>query len=417
MTQLQASPALCMLAQTLQNTGLSPLQAWQEWLYLYSLKTTQTALWDTWQQIAEPEIALQQYRQAFPELAKTVELSGIFQQQQTALNTAEQWRILCDSMQHGHFFMQSIPQLLEQLHSHCPEQAQGLPRPVPDVLVSVLIALLQPQPGEEILQIGHNCAEFSVALRDYFDMLQQDLPELPLANLYSASSATEQERSLIAASHQLSSTSMPYQALDYDVLQTASVDVLFANGFNNLDEQADILSQLALLDDAWRFLKPGGRAVLLLEDQVLSSPEGRQIRADLLANCQLHTLLRLPNGLFYGDSQAAHLLFISAGQPTEEIWCYDMRSQSPWFDPLHQPLSADYLRPFEQAYTDELHKRCDQGEQGLFRCFTRRQLAQQQWDLDILWLDDEWQTPLNAWDQAFADTLHDLQALEQLFAS
>ncbi|MGE0600871.1 MAG: N-6 DNA methylase [Dehalococcoidia bacterium] len=158
--------------------------------------------------------------------------------------------------------------------------------------------------------------------------------------------------------------------------------------------------QFCFLQHVYRGLKPGGRAAIVLPDNVLfESGVGKQIRADLMDKCNLHTILRLPTGIFYAQGVKTNVLFFSKGQAdrgnTKEVWVYDLRANMPQFGKRTQ-LGRDHFKEFETAFGDDklgspasLAKRIDEGESGRFRRFTRDDIAARGDSLDISWLRDE----------------------------
>ena len=156
--------------------------------------------------------------------------------------------------------------------------------------------------------------------------------------------------------------------------------------------------QLAFLQHIYRFLKPGGRAAVVLPDNVLfEDGVGADVRRDMMDKCNLHTILRLPTGIFYAQGVKTNVLFFTRGEGakdkgnTQKIWFFDMRANMPSFG-KRTPLTHEHFVDFEKAYgTDSLgkSKRKDQGEEGRFRCFTREQIAARGDNLDISWLRDE----------------------------
>jgi type I restriction enzyme M protein len=94
--------------------------------------------------------------------------------------------------------------------------------------------------------------------------------------------------------------------------------------------------QFCFLQHIYRGLKPGGRAAVVLPDNVLFEGNvGRQIRADLMDKCSLHTILRLPTGIFYAQGVKTNVLFFTRGETdkgqTKEVWVYDLRANMPQF--------------------------------------------------------------------------------------
>lgn len=172
--------------------------------------------------------------------------------------------------------------------------------------------------------------------------------------------------------------------------------------------------QLAFLQHIYRWLKPGGRAAVVLPDNVLfEAGVGTEIRRDLMNKCTLHTILRLPTGIFYAQGVKTNVLFFTKGTPkkpsqdedcTQQVWVYDLRSNMPSFG-KRTPFSESYLRPFEKVFgkkSDGTSKRTEgewsfvpedtaqTPETSRWRVFTRAWIRDQKNDsLDISWLKDE----------------------------
>lgn len=170
--------------------------------------------------------------------------------------------------------------------------------------------------------------------------------------------------------------------------------------------------QFAFLQHIYRGLKPGGRAAVVLPDNVLfESNVGTDIRRDLMDKCNLHTILRLPSGIFYAQGVKTNVLFFTRGDTdknnTKEVWIYDMRANMPQFG-KRTPFSRDYFRTpanapteiprdkFEDVFGDDpqggpetLARRVDTGETSRWRKFTREQIAARGDNLDISWLKDD----------------------------
>ena len=158
--------------------------------------------------------------------------------------------------------------------------------------------------------------------------------------------------------------------------------------------------QFCFLQHIYQGLKPGGRAAVVLPDNVLfNGNAGKQIRSDLMNKCNLHTILRLPTGIFYAQGVKTNVLFFTRGKKdkgnTQEVWVYDLRSNMSQFGKRTQ-LTRKHFAEFEVAFGDDplgssasLAKRLDTGEQGRFRRFTRDSIAQRSDNLDISWLQDE----------------------------
>ena len=86
-------------------------------------------------------------------------------------------------------------------------------------------------------------------------------------------------------------------------------------------------NQLNFLQHIMLLLKVGGRAAVVLPDNVLfEGGAGETVRKKLLADYDLHTILRLPTGIFYAQGVRANVLFFSRGGKTSETWVYDYRT-------------------------------------------------------------------------------------------
>lgn len=157
--------------------------------------------------------------------------------------------------------------------------------------------------------------------------------------------------------------------------------------------------QLAFLQHIYRYLQPNGRAAVVLPDNVLfEANTGADIRRDLMEKCNLHTILRLPTGIFYAQGVKTNVLFFTKGEKekgnTKGVWVYDLRANTPMFG-KRTPLTREFFKEFEKSYgkkADGSSKRTDQGNEGRFRFFTREEIAARGDSLDISWLKDDSET-------------------------
>jgi type I restriction enzyme M protein len=119
---------------------------------------------------------------------------------------------------------------------------------------------------------------------------------------------------------------------------------------------------------------------------------GETVRRKLLHECDVHTLLRLPTGVFYAQGVKANVLFFDrkpASEPpwTEKLWIYDLRTNK-HFTLKTNPLKYDDLKDFVQCYNTE--NRHDRKETDHFKPFSYADLMQRdKANLDIFWLKDE----------------------------
>ncbi len=155
--------------------------------------------------------------------------------------------------------------------------------------------------------------------------------------------------------------------------------------------------QLAFLQHIVRHLKDGGRAAVVLPDNVLfEAGVGADVRRDLMDKCNLHTILRLPTGIFYAQGVKTNVLFFqkvsaAATGSTKAVWVYDLRANMPKFG-KRTPLTRGHFSAFEAAFGDDANggsARTDEGESGRFRCFSREAVKARGDSLDISWLKDD----------------------------
>lgn len=132
--------------------------------------------------------------------------------------------------------------------------------------------------------------------------------------------------------------------------------------------------QLAFMQHIYTNLKPGGRAAVVIPDNVLfESGAGTRIRQDLMDKCNLHTILRLPTGIFYAQGVKTNVLFFQKGTPenpnqdkgcTKETWVFDMRTNMNSFG-KRTPLTEKHFDAFIEAYGDDKNGQSERTE-GVF---------------------------------------------------
>ena len=121
-------------------------------------------------------------------------------------------------------------------------------------------------------------------------------------------------------------------------------------------------------------LEPGGRAAVVIPDNVLfEGGRGAEIRTDLMHKCNLHTILRLPTGIFYAAGVKTNVLFFQKGTPenphqdkdcTTNTWVYDLRTNMQTFG-KRSPFTHKYLESFEAVYGDDANGQAER-EEGVY---------------------------------------------------
>jgi type I restriction enzyme M protein len=158
--------------------------------------------------------------------------------------------------------------------------------------------------------------------------------------------------------------------------------------------------QLNFLQHIVSCLKTNGRAAVVLPDNVLfEGGAGEKIRRKLLTTCDLHTILRLPTGIFYAQGVKANVLFFdrkpAAEAPwTKQVWFYDLRTGSN-FTPKQNPLRRAHLDEFMACYraadrTARTPTWSEQNPKGRWRAYAYPDLAaRDKCNLDVTWLAEE----------------------------
>ena len=167
--------------------------------------------------------------------------------------------------------------------------------------------------------------------------------------------------------------------------------------------------QFCFLQHIYRGLKPGGRAAVVLPDNVLFEANiGADIRRDLMDKCNLHTILRLPTGIFYAQGVKTNVLFFTRGETdkgnTQEVWVYDLRANMPQYG-KRTVLTRAHFAEFEDFFgtdpqgdnSQHRHSReSGNPETARFHSYSREQIAARGDSLDISWLKDDSDTSNDA---------------------
>lgn len=282
------------------------------------------------------------------------------------------------------------------------------PRP----LIECMVRLMDPKPGEMVQDPALGTGGFLIMASRYIREKTDDLFDLPVEMQEFQRNRAFYGMELVPDTHRLALMNAMLHNLESpwlmgDTLSPAGsglpkADLILTNppfgvkmggGKPTRDDFTFDTSnkQLAFLQHIYRGIKPGGRAAVVLPDNVLFEDKmGKKIRQDLMDKCNVHTILRLPTGIFYAQGVKTNVLFFDRGfkekDNTKEIWIYDMRTNMPSFG-KRTPLTHEHFMDFEKEYIRDERK--DQGEEGRFRCFTREIIFKRDDNLDITWLRDD----------------------------
>ena len=289
----------------------------------------------------------------------------------------------------------------------------------PRVLIDVMTKLVKPQPGERCNDPACGTFGFMISASQYvrsqtddFFGLDADTAKFEREEAFTGCELVHDTHRLalmnamlhdiegkITLGDTLSNAGMGMK--DYDVVLTNPPFGTKKGGERATRDDFTFLTsnkQLNFLQHIYRSLKANGkaRAAVVLPDNVLfADGDGERIRLDLMDKCNLHTILRLPTGIFYAQGVKTNVLFFTRGKTdkhnTKEVWIYDLRNDMPSFGKTN-PLKSEHFDDFVKCYADgDLSKRketySEENPNGRWRKFTIEDiLARDKTSLDITWM-------------------------------
>ena len=151
-------------------------------------------------------------------------------------------------------------------------------------------------------------------------------------------------------------------------------------------------NQVNFLQHIMSIVKTGGRVGVVLPDSVLTdSGATAKVREKLMKDYNLHTILRLPTGIFYANGVKTNVLFFDKGEPTKDIWVYDYRTGIK-HTMATKPMTRADLDEFVDCYCaghiedrKETYSK-DDNPNGRWRCFTEEEVKKAD-NLDFKWID------------------------------
>ena len=153
-------------------------------------------------------------------------------------------------------------------------------------------------------------------------------------------------------------------------------------------------NQVNFLQHIMSIVKTGGRVGVVLPDSVLADMGASyRVRKKLLSEYNLHTILRLPTGIFYAQGVKANVLFFEKGQSTKEIWIYDYRSGIK-HTLVQKPLKRSNLNEFVELYKaghiqDRKETYSQDNLNGRWRKYSIDEIKANNYRLDLLWYVEE----------------------------
>jgi type I restriction enzyme M protein len=193
----------------------------------------------------------------------------------------------------------------------------------------------------------------------------------------------------------------------YEVPDRRRYDIVLTNppfgtkGANQVPEREDFVistsnKQLNLIQHVMTILKPGGRAAVVVPDNCLFADQAGDVFKVLTEDCELHTVLRLPNGTFspYSPGTKTNVIFFTKGYPTENVWIYDARTNVPRITKKDRPLTPEHFAEFESCFGPDPNGRSKRdaadSKENRWRFFHISEIKERDFKIDSLkWLKDE----------------------------
>lgn len=281
----------------------------------------------------------------------------------------------------------------------------------PRSLIQAMVDVTRPQIGETVLDPACGTGGFLLAAYDYMKAQSADREKQDFLKNKSLHGVDNTALVVTLASmnlylHGIGTDRSPIECRDSLEKEPDELyDVILANppfgtrpaGSVEID-RSDFYgetknNQLNFLQHMMQSLKNGGRAAVVIPDNVLfESGTGEIIRKRLLSDFNLHTVLRLPTGIFYAPGVKANVLFFTKGTPTKDVWFYDYRT-----DIKHtlatNPMQRHHLDDFVACYSaDNINARketfdTEENPNGRWRKYGVDELLKRdKTSLDITWI-------------------------------
>ena len=241
----------------------------------------------------------------------------------------------------------------------------------PRSLISAMVDVTRPQIGETVCDPACGTGGFLLAAYDYMkgqssDKEKRDFLREKALHGYDNTALVVTLASMNLYLHGIGTDRSPILCQDsLEKSPSVLVDVILANPpfgtrpsgsveINRDDFYVETKNnQLNFLQHMMVMLKNGGRAAVVLPDNVLfEGGAGEVIRKKLLTEFNLHTILRLPTGIFYAQGVKANVLFFSKGTATKDIWFYDYRTGVK-HTLATNPMQRHHLDDFVECYKPE----------------------------------------------------------------
>ena len=372
---------------------------------------------------------MERYHQGLRNLSEFPGLIGlIFTKPQSKINDPAKLRRLIQMIDTENWSALDVDvkgEVYESLLARNAEDVRGgagqyfTPRPV----IRAIVEVMRPEPMMRVSDPACGTGGFLLAAFEYLKSktanaeeaaflrsdalhgvdLVSNVARLCAMNLFLHGIGTDHKRTLVSIGDSLGSKVEPVDQVDMVLTnppfgKKSSFTIVGEDGKRQTEkisyERPDLWAttsnkQLNFVQHVYSMLKEGGRAAVVVPDNVLfEGGAGEKIRRALLQRCEVHTLLRLPTGIWYSPGVKANVLFFDKKQvtkspATKEIWVYDLRSNRN-FSLRQNPIVTEDLTDFIECYqADDPNQR---KETKHFRLFTYPEIiTRDKTNLDFQW--------------------------------
>lgn len=297
----------------------------------------------------------------------------------------------------------------------------------PRALIQAIVEVVDPKITEEVADPCCGTAGFLLAAYEHMRTQSKDIEKQKFLKEHALHGADNTSLVVTLASmnlylHDIGIKSSPIEYKDslvdtsdrmYDVILTnppfgtrpqGSVNV--AASRPEFIETSD--NQVNFLQHIMSIVRTGGRVGVVLPDSVLTGDGAtRKVREKLMKDFNLHTILRLPTGIFYANGVKTNVLFFDKGEPTKDIWVYDYRTGIKHTQ-VQNPLKRSDLQNFVDCYCaghmeDRQQNWSEENPNGRWRRFSEEDVANAD-NLDFKWLNLE-----ESDDRTVAEILDEMQ--------
>jgi type I restriction enzyme M protein len=288
----------------------------------------------------------------------------------------------------------------------------------PRILINTIVRVMQPDPRahKEFAICDPACGTggFLVAAYEWLmgrtkGVLDRDVAKRVKTDTYFGQDLVPRPRRLALMNLYLHGLEphIGYADSIYEVPSGRRYDVVLTNppfgtkGANQAPARDDFViatsnKQLNFLQHVMTILKPGGRAAVVVPDNCLFADQAGEVFKILTKDCNLHTVLRLPNGTFvpYSPGTKTNVVFFTKGYSTEDTWVYDARTNVPHITKKDRPLTPEHFTEFEHVYGNDPSGRTKRdsvdSREDRWRRFHIDEIKERSYKIENLkWMKDE----------------------------